>query len=87
MRPQTDFIDTDVEIFKYEDGFEQIALRLGDYFSLPEGIGLPHDNPSGRDTVYWSNEALNLAADYYKNDFLQLNYKRREPHLQFSKQP
>lgn len=85
LRPQTDFISSNVEIFKYEDGLHEITSELEKYFDFPETLKLPTDNTSNRDEVHWSNEALNFVNDFYKNDFMQLNYKERKPLVHFSK--
>ncbi|OED35155.1 hypothetical protein AB833_31455 [Chromatiales bacterium (ex Bugula neritina AB1)] len=84
LRPQTDFIDGDVEVFKYEDGLHHIFPKLEEHFDIPEPLKLPHDNRSTPSEIQWTNEALNLVADFYKDDFKQLNYSVRAPVVQFS---
>lgn len=79
LRPQTDFIDSDVEIFKYENGLYVITTELEKHFDIPKGLNLLNDNKSLRDEVHWSNEALNLTNSFYRNDFAQLNYDKRKP--------
>jgi hypothetical protein len=85
LRPQTDFIDGGVEVFKLEDGLEQLTQRLKKFLTLPANLSFTQDNIGNRSEVHWSNEALNLATDFYKNDFSQLNYDIRLTDIYFSK--
>lgn len=74
LRPQSEFLDREVEIFKFECGLNLIMSKLNKYISLPIIPHTPHDNKSMRSKVSWSLEALSLVNEFYANDFTQLNY-------------
>lgn len=82
MRPQTDFIDSDVSLFKFESGFDKVIEHLHEKFHIDISNKFPKENVSlNRREVTWSLEALNLVNDFYANDFSQLGYEKRTKKL------
>ena len=84
LRPQTDFIDTEVKIFKFEEGLALVVHELSEQLSIdiPVDFDIVKLNASDRQEVNWSVEALNLANSHYKNDFIQLKYQKKAPKLE-----
>lgn len=77
FRPQTEFLNEEMKIFKYEDGFEKIIKYLTDYFELKGDLEFPNSNKSDRYKLHWSARSIQLVNDIYTNDFELLGYKKR----------
>lgn len=82
FRPQTDFINAEMKICKFEDGLEKVVQYLKKELGLKTTKKLSTLNKSkGKKNLKWSVEALNAVNDYYKNDFQQLNYTLKTPEI------
>jgi len=77
LRPQYEFIDENVEIFKFEDGIENILKHLGKKFNIrvPEKIDVKNRSKRDRE-VNFSLEALEKVNKFYHQDFLLFKYKK-----------
>jgi len=82
LRPQTDFIDAQMKIFKYENGLEEVIKYLKKELKIRTGKKLSKLNKSnGKKTMSWSVEALNSSNQFFKNDFEQLKYPVQTPEI------
>ena len=83
LRPQTDFLGSGVEIFRYEDSLEKavevISRKAGGIpFAKKLANIRPRPKAITRFPVTWSNEAIEVVNEFYKNDFKELEYKIRQ---------
>jgi len=82
LRPQTDFISAQMNIFKYENGLEEVIKYLKKELKIRTSKKLSKLNKSkGKKTMSWSVEALNMVNQFYKNDFEQLKYPIQAPEI------
>jgi hypothetical protein len=81
LRPQTDFIDSEIDVFRLEDGLGVILEKLGGWFQLKEWHDLEIKNSSNRREVVWSLDAINLVNQFYAQDFELLGYVKKSPKL------
>jgi len=74
--PQVSFLADTVEIFKIEDGMEQITASLAEALKLPTPASTPLRNarPEKSPVLVWSGESITLVQDYYAQDFKTLGY-------------
>jgi hypothetical protein len=86
FRPQTDFLDSDVTIFKYEDGLDDVISEAAQILDVEITQTLESKNSSKRQNISWSLDALTLVNSFYSNDFEQLGYKKRNKKLSFFSQ-
>lgn len=84
IRPQSDFIDSSVEVFRYEDGLEKVCAHLADLLDVPPPTEpLPRSMAStdtSGDTAL-TPRALILVNRLYDTDFEWFGYKRVGPTL------
>lgn len=73
FRPQTDFLNEEVTVFKLEDGMEKIISELEKNIGKLE-VSDTKINSSKKQEVKWSNRALVKFNQFYKNDFFTLDY-------------
>ncbi|MEJ8566903.1 sulfotransferase family 2 domain-containing protein [Elongatibacter sediminis] len=83
FRPQTDFIDSNVTLFRYEDGIETAVREAQAWLGLKQVRSLEIMNASERKRQTWSADALNSFNDFYANDFKELGYRKRNKTLRF----
>jgi len=74
FRPQSDFEVFDCEVFRIEDGFEQLAIRLKEITGLKEVPDVPIHNQSRSEQIRPSAASLKCIASRYKNDFERFGY-------------
>ena len=86
LRPQYEFIDGEIEIFKFEDGIEKIIKYLSDKFNLPLPSKRIHKNKSKKERVEFSLEALEKVNEIYKKDFELFGYNIKHKNLQLKKE-
>ncbi|GFD79982.1 hypothetical protein KUL118_28440 [Tenacibaculum sp. KUL118] len=74
LRPQSFFVAQDVDIYKFEEGFdviiESVAKRAK--IAAPKAIN-PH-KVGTKKGVYWSSTAIELVRKHYALDFENFNY-------------
>jgi hypothetical protein len=85
FRPQTNFLDLDVSVFRYEDGVEFPLLQAAKKLGMKEELMLEHRNASNRRPLEWSRSAIEEVNEFYSDDFKQLGYKMRTTGLFFFK--
>ena len=81
FRPQSDFIDSGVAVYRYEDGLNAVLKGLTDHLNLDALPTLPTVNVGVRAEVTWSTEALTVVNSFYDIDFERLGYRKRKQTL------
>lgn len=81
IRPQTDFLDSDIKVFKFEMGMREIQQKVSRLTGIRPGSDIEHVNQSERQPVKWTLNALNAFNGLYKVDFDQLGYEMRQASL------
>lgn len=69
LRPQTDFIGSGVEVFRYEDGLEAAVRRVANMIGAPTDIVMGHERVSDPDAT---------AIEWDLQDRLRINRAFRE---------
>ncbi len=85
LRPQLDFIDDDVTVFRYEDGLESAAAKIADKLGIDPPEALPVTNARPREAVNWTLEALTRFHELYGADVERLGYKKKEKTVNIEK--
>lgn len=84
LRPQNHFIESNVEVFRLEDGMEQIIKTVAKKIGIKPPKEIPHKNLGKKAKVDFSTQALNLFNRIYKEDFEQLGYEMKKPQINIS---
>ncbi len=84
LRPQYEFIDSDVEIFKFEAGIDFIIKELSKKLEFKEPGEIIKTNISNKTEVNWSLNARTQVNNFYKNDFKFFKYEKIEPTVNIS---
>lgn len=87
LRPQIDFLDQDVRVFRFEDGLMPAALEIATTIGLTPPDNLPVTNSRPREEVSWTLEALNKFEDVYARDLEMLGYPKRSRQLDIAPSP
>jgi len=75
LRPQTDFLNEQVQIFKFENGISNIAEKIKEWFEIENLVDFPHILKAKNKTeIVWSNEAIRMVNNIYKLDFETFEY-------------
>ncbi|MAP94010.1 MAG: hypothetical protein CMK07_03570 [Ponticaulis sp.] len=80
FRAQVAFTGKDIEIFKLEDGMDQIVTRISEQV----GVALDYDGKvinkaENYEELTWDPDLLHKFNKVYRPDFRQLGYEIREP--------
>lgn len=81
LRPQLDFLDDDVTIFRYENGLDAAARVIAGRLGIEPPETLPVTNARPRETVSWTLQALENFNRVYAGDLEKLGYPVREKSL------
>jgi hypothetical protein len=76
IRPQFEFIDNEVDIFRFEDGIDFIIEKLSKKLGIQRPAIIPKEKKSNRKEVNWSIEALTIFNEFYHNDFEAFGYEK-----------
>lgn len=74
LRPQTYFTSSDVDIFKFENGFEMILESVARNVGIDYPKVIDSHKVGTKKDVYWSNTAARLVNNYYASDFQNFDY-------------
>jgi hypothetical protein len=74
LRPQHEFITTNVELFRFEDGLSSVIKAVGGKLGLTLNGPLPHLKKAPDVTVRVGQQALERLREFYKADFLEFGY-------------
>jgi len=75
LRPQYQFVDQEVEIFKFEIGIDTIIKVLSKKFEIKTSYNIPKKNVSKKEKIEFSLEAIEMVNEFYKKDFELFGYK------------
>ncbi|MXO59480.1 hypothetical protein GRI89_07985 [Altererythrobacter salegens] len=76
LRPQVDFIPEGTEVFRYEQGFDQLISSLDRVLGVPgPKEGVPFINVSPKREALVSDRVANLVVNFYANDYLRFGYQ------------
>jgi len=81
LRPQNHFIESNLDVFKFEDGMDNIIAEIAPKIGVDKPAVVPKENVSVKQETKLSNETLNLINRIYKNDFDQLGYTMLKPKI------
>jgi len=77
IRPQWEFIDPSVKIFRFEAGLKEIVAEICEDTGLPLPDHLPHLMGSSRfdGEIIWDENSLNRVRTFYMRDFQIFGYR------------
>jgi hypothetical protein len=81
IRPQTEFVDDTVRVFRFEDGLVPIVENVCRDLSLevPPDMTLPHRQKSVDIPVALSARSTRMVLDFYEKDFRMFDYPAQPP--------
>ena len=86
LRPQTDFVNEQMKVFKLENGLEEVIKYLKSALKIKSTKKIPQLNKSkAKKDLIWSVEVRNEVNQFYRNDFLQLQYELTTPKIKLPK--
>ena len=76
LSTQVSFLADPVEVFKFEDGMEQITAQIAKTLGITPPDKVPYQNARAEKarTLVWSIESIDLVRDFYAADFKTLGY-------------
>ncbi|AEA97780.1 sulfotransferase family 2 domain-containing protein [Alteromonas mediterranea] len=74
LRPQSYFVDNDVEVFKFEDGIQSILDRVSNRIGILGDLKVEPKKVGDKKEVQWSQTAIDMVLESYEQDFEQFNY-------------
>ncbi|MDP2537248.1 sulfotransferase family 2 domain-containing protein [Alteromonas stellipolaris] len=78
LRPQTYFTSSDVDIFKFENGFKTILTEVAKTICVDPPKVIDSHKVGVKKEVYWSSTAVDLVKNYYASDFENFNYDNQK---------
>ncbi len=78
LRLQVDFLDKDVEVFRFEDGINNIIQHIAKKLDVSSPSTFPTKNTSKKEPIEWSSELLARFNSIYMNDIIQLGYPKEQ---------
>lgn len=82
MRPQADFVDCDMRIFRLEDGLERAIAQVTRECELPErSIGHERRSAGAGGSIRWTGKDRILVNAFYAADFDLFGYERIAPDI------
>lgn len=75
IRPQVEFVDENVEVFRFEDGFESVLRRVADRLGVPEmRTGEYHKQKHPALDIECPPDCLDEIAQFYRADYETFGY-------------
>ena len=74
IRPQKEFAGDGFDIFRFEDGIENIVNLMRERFKLSPMKDLPHRQKSVSIPITLDSDTAEKIIEFYKNDFSVFNY-------------
>jgi hypothetical protein len=81
LRPQREFLASELTVFKYEDGINCIAAQIAAQIHIENDFGDCHVNVSHPHEIVWSIQCQELMESTYGRDFDLLGYRRKKIEL------
>ena len=82
LRPQTYYVNDDVEVFKFEDGIQKILDTVGKRIGLHENTQIESKKVGDKKSVWWSSTAIEMVLNLYEKDFEKFGYSNSTSSLQ-----
>lgn len=79
LRPQWEFVASDVEVFRLEDGMADIFAKVGEKTGLPVPDMPPHQLRSDGEALEWELPDRIRVREHYKRDFETFGYDADQP--------
>ena len=79
LRPQSEFIDPSVHVFKFESGFDTIAEQVSSLCGIDNDFHSERVNASRAFETRWDHESFEMARHFYQRDFEMFDYDDRYP--------
>ena len=76
LRPQTYFVNDDVEVFKFEDGIRSILDQVSNRIGIIGNLQVEPKKVGEKKEVQWSQTAIDMVLELYEQDFEQFSYSR-----------
>lgn len=76
LRPQTYFVNDDVEVFKFEDGIQNVLIAVGKRIGIQEKVEVKPKKVGEKKEVRWSPNAIKMVLEIYEQDFDRFNYSK-----------
>tara|TARA_Y100000296_G_scaffold86415_1_gene126090 strand:+ start:2185 stop:2904 length:720 start_codon:yes stop_codon:yes gene_type:complete len=82
LRPQTYYVNDDVEVFKFEDGIQNVLDTVGKRIGLHENTQVESKKVGDKKSVWWSSTAIEMVLKLYEKDFERFGYSNSTSSLQ-----
>ncbi|MFZ8144353.1 sulfotransferase family 2 domain-containing protein [Alteromonas macleodii] len=82
LRPQTYYVNDDVEVFKFEDGIQNVLDTVGKRIGLHENTQIESKKVGDKKSVWWSSTAIEMVLKLYEKDFERFGYSNSTSSLQ-----
>ena len=82
LRPQTYYVNDDVEVFKFEDGIHNVLDTVGKRIGLHENTQVESKKVGDKKSVWWSSTAIEMVLKLYEKDFERFGYSNSTSSLQ-----
>ena len=78
LRPQWEFVGSQVYIFKHEDGLNLAVQQIAKLLDLPPPVDLPHELSTKElpVAVAWDLADRLILQEHYRRDFLEFGYSQ-----------
>ncbi|SIQ34284.1 Sulfotransferase family protein [Paracoccus thiocyanatus] len=77
LRPQWEFLGSEVETFRFEDGLQAPLARMAEWLDIAPPESLPHDLRPDPLEIAWDQVDRIRVRDHYARDFEMLGYSTR----------
>lgn len=80
LRPQWDFLGTDIKVFKFEEGMESILNRVAADIGAPAPVSTPHIHSAEQENIDAPFDVVDRirTADFYEKDFDVFGYSTQD---------
>ncbi len=82
LRPQYEFLDETVRVFKYEDGLDVVIRQIEELMEFQSNQMPPRMLSTDSEKIVWTEENMCLVRSVYKRDFEYLGYPETELPIQ-----
>ena len=79
LRPQSEFLDKTVRVFKYEDGLDIAVRQIEALMGFGSNDSLPHMLSTNSEKLIWTDENICLVKSVYQKDFEYFGYSETWP--------
>ncbi|WP_273347006.1 sulfotransferase family 2 domain-containing protein [Alteromonas australica] len=84
LRPQSYYVDKDVQIFKFEDGIQNIINTIGKALEIDVNGQIEAKKVSEKKEVVWDKSSVRLVLETYAEDFEKFEYSKESSQLKTS---